>query len=700
MNEYLDFELRVSPGSGLDYPVSVIRSPAGEASGTMRFPFDALALERQLLGLENAILKSGSLRRDIRTVSPETDNVAGFGKQLFQALFSDEVQTALRRSQDRARAEKKGLRVRMRIEAAELSSLPWEFMYDPHEGDFVCLSSETPIVRYLEFDRPLEELSVEPPISILAVCASPNDRPGLDVEKERGRMEKATQEMQQNGTLTLRWQEQTTYRELQRTLRRGTYHILHFVGHGGFDAAADEGMLALTNDDGGTALTSATDLARLLADHPTLRLVVLNSCLGARGSTTNVFSSTAAALVRRGVPAVVAMQYEISDLAAIEFSRSLYEAIADGLPIDAAVSEARKMVVVTARNSVEWGTPVLHMRSPDGVLFKVDRSKTGTHARPRLTEKSLREVRQEALPAARATIPVPPVPVHLAEATPPARREQLASAPVAPPAASLAAAPPSGATGGAATQPPVPFLRRPLVMGAAAVLVLAVLFKLMSGGGGGSGAVEPEDMTAVAEADSGAPVAEGTMGAAAAADEAEDMTAVAQADSAAPVAEGTMGAGAAADAAEAENDGAAAPGAAATAEPVEHSIARAYLQAISGGDGTKRVPGVIDYDEVGCGPATVWDDRCQAGVYAGKEGKTIFMEAITPIADGADWRESNIQRLLPEADMRRIMNDSAETQAKQLFQNMSDPGNNWFVEQRGPGKAKNILRRYMNAMRR
>ena len=42
------------------------------------------------------------------------------------------------------------------------------------------------------------------------------------------------------------------------------------------------------------------------------------------------------------------------------------------MPIDASVGEARKAISVSARNSVEWGTPVLHMRSPDGVLFTID----------------------------------------------------------------------------------------------------------------------------------------------------------------------------------------------------------------------------------------------------------------------------------------------------------------------------------------
>jgi hypothetical protein len=98
---------------------------------------------------------------------------------------------------------------------------------------------------------------------------------------------------------------------------------------------------------------------------------VLNSCDGARGDEADVFSSTAAALVRLGTPAVVAMQYQITDEAAILFSRYFYHAIAGGMPVDAAVAEARKGIALTIPNTLEWGTPVLFMRAPDGVLFRV-----------------------------------------------------------------------------------------------------------------------------------------------------------------------------------------------------------------------------------------------------------------------------------------------------------------------------------------
>src|SRR5262249_35357727 len=119
-------------------------------------------------------------------------------------------------------------------------------------------------------------------------------------------------------------------------------------------------------------LLSASQLGRLLDDHGPLRLAVLNSCEGARGGTKEVLSSTAAVLMRRGVPAVVAMQYEITDRAAIEFTRAFYEAIADGQPVDGAVSEARIAVSLALQSTLEWGVPVLYMHAPDGRIFAVD----------------------------------------------------------------------------------------------------------------------------------------------------------------------------------------------------------------------------------------------------------------------------------------------------------------------------------------
>jgi hypothetical protein len=95
---------------------------------------------------------------------------------------------------------------------------------------------------------------------------------------------------------------------------------------------------------------------------------VLNACEGARASGSDPFAGVAQSLVARGIPAVVAMQFEITDRAAIVFAHEFYTAITDGLAIEGAVGEARR-AIFGAKSDVEWGTAVLYMRAEDGRLF-------------------------------------------------------------------------------------------------------------------------------------------------------------------------------------------------------------------------------------------------------------------------------------------------------------------------------------------
>ncbi len=67
---------------------------------------------------------------------------------------------------------------------------------------------------------------------------------------------------------------------------------------------------------------------------------------------------------------MVAMQYAIPDNSAVIFSRTLYRALADGWPLDAAVTEGRKAISArVTEDDMDWGIPVLFMRSSDGILW-------------------------------------------------------------------------------------------------------------------------------------------------------------------------------------------------------------------------------------------------------------------------------------------------------------------------------------------
>ena len=125
----------------------------------------------------------------------------------------------------------------------------------------------------------------------------------------------------------------------------------------------------------------------LLHDQDSLRLAILNACEGARSSRQDPFAGSAQSLVQQGIPAVIAMQFEIADDVASTFAHEFYGALADGLPIDASVTEARKAIFAGGRE-IEWATPVLYLRAPDGRIFDV--APAGKTAAPEYRPRPLR----------------------------------------------------------------------------------------------------------------------------------------------------------------------------------------------------------------------------------------------------------------------------------------------------------------------
>jgi hypothetical protein len=363
--DYLDLDLLIER-SAPDYRVRVLSSPAGQ---TPPLPFQVPFSDLQI---EEFLLKIGRPRQTVRRVNaPQIAAIKDFGGQLFEAVFRYDLATNLSSSLNLAKAADAGLRIRLRLaDCPELADLPWEYLYDKRNNRFLCLSDRTPLVRYLDLPEPVRALAVTPPLRVLVVIASPAEYPALDGEHEWRNVTEALSELARAGRVEVERLAQPTLRMLQRQLRRGRYHVFHFIGHGGFDSQTQDGVLAFENSYGRLRLVSGEDLGTLLYDHRSLRLAVLNACEGARGDRADPFAGTAQSLVQQGIPAVIAMQFEITDTAAIVFAQALYEAVADGYPLDAATAEARKAIHAHG-NGVEWGTPVLYLRALDGRIFDV-----------------------------------------------------------------------------------------------------------------------------------------------------------------------------------------------------------------------------------------------------------------------------------------------------------------------------------------
>lgn len=395
-NSYFNFDVLIEQAADR-YRARVIDSPVGTATIEFDLPLSDLQLE-------NYILRMGRTRQGKRLPfeSSELIAVKQCGESLFDAVFAGDIYTCFAMSREWAREQGRGLRIRLHIDVPEFHDYPWELLYNSKTKQFLALSNDTPIVRYFELPFPEHPLMVETPINILVMIASPEGFPDLNVEEEWSKLESSFAPLIERGHVRLERLQRPTLGELQKALRRDQFHIFHFIGHGKFVVHKQDGVLLMEEELNGRGRpVSGQYLGVLLHDHPWLRMVVLNACEGARTSQADPYAGVAQALVQQGIPAVIAMQFPIFEDSAIEFAHEFYGAIADGFPVDAAISEARKAIFTTG-NETEWATPVLFMNSPDGRIFDLQ----STQKVFPLTNESESEVGEPASVEGKKTKPI------------------------------------------------------------------------------------------------------------------------------------------------------------------------------------------------------------------------------------------------------------------------------------------------------
>lgn len=372
-----DIELEIGAGSAAGgYSVRVIHAAAGgEPAATLELDVEGILGRRGLL--EATLLASAVARRSVPAAEQPVRDV---GQQLFQALFTGPVYGMYRASLGVAQQQGKRLRVVLRLTAPELAALPWEALFDPETQGYLC--RQEPLVRHVPAPYSADPVQVRPPLRILGLVASPRGLPPLDVEAEKDHLAQALAEPAAAGLVEVVWVPEATWEGVHAQLLADEWHVLHFVGHGDYDARTDEGVLALVGADGRADLVDARRLADLLGEaQPTPQLVVLNSCSSGAAGVNDLFSGTAATLAHCGISAVAAMQFSISDAAAIAFSRGFYTAIAHGRDVDEAARSGR-ISILGASGSLEWVTPVLYVRGAARQLFTVGKPPGRQKRRP------------------------------------------------------------------------------------------------------------------------------------------------------------------------------------------------------------------------------------------------------------------------------------------------------------------------------
>jgi hypothetical protein len=325
-------------------------------------------------------------------------NLATLGKQLGECLLPVGPIRELFRDAYRHAGEDRGVRLRLIIADHALKQLPWEYAYLDLLGDgldsmrgFLALNKAISFVRHEPLPYPHPAPAPVPSgltqLPMLITAALPEGEVELDLEREIETVRQAVTGFDLAGVrITPKVIKDATRNDLSQALMGpGSACIFHFAGHGVPGVQRDDFNRGLSKESGYILLVadrdkkqrdkvSGEELARHLQGAG-VRLAVLGACHSGRRNATYPWDGVASALVANGIPAIIAMQYEVVDTQATAFSRAFYAALSLGLSLDEAAWSGRVAMLESTSNeldaivNVEWGVPVLYSRLPDGALF-------------------------------------------------------------------------------------------------------------------------------------------------------------------------------------------------------------------------------------------------------------------------------------------------------------------------------------------
>lgn len=300
---------------------------------------------------------------ELRTQRRDPQAVAALGRTLFDALV-EPWWSALGPAITAAKTRPAALELALRLDGApELAGLPWEMMVG-RDGKFLARGVAIDGVR---LDVVVTRRVARPP-----VATAPLAHPlrylfviGDELDDSLRAGAECMGLLRQLGpriddrVLMLR----TASRSLAETVDEFRPQIVHVIAHG--VEAADGSVLLALFDRATNAVrpTPAAELAGLLVrsgDHapwcPTA--VILSACSGGQPLGGDGHAGLAGTLVGAGVPVVVGMAAEVSDLACRLFARQLGAALVDGVPLAIAAARGRGAALrdpAMPAGNLDWG---------------------------------------------------------------------------------------------------------------------------------------------------------------------------------------------------------------------------------------------------------------------------------------------------------------------------------------------------------
>jgi hypothetical protein len=301
-----------------------------------------------------------------------------YGKKLSEYLFADpRARSAFDQARTSAQTLDAPIRLRLLIGASapELHCIRWETFMDPQDNSPLTTSENFLFSRYMSSSdcRPVKSRP-KGDLQALVLIANPSDLPNhnlapVDVESEFARAKKGLGDIPVVGIPGEEYGQRASLDNLIESLRHpenGAFDIVYLVCHGAM--VKDEPWLWLENEAGKVARISGNELVTRLNELTQCpRLIVLASCQSAGSSAGDAFSALGPCLARSGIPAVIAMQGNISMETVAEFMPVFFSELNRDGQIDRAMAVGRGNV----RKRADYWMPALFMRLKSGRIWYV-----------------------------------------------------------------------------------------------------------------------------------------------------------------------------------------------------------------------------------------------------------------------------------------------------------------------------------------
>lgn len=278
-----------------------------------------------------------------------------FGQQLGRALFTPKLRGLLLECAREASSEGARLQIQLQIGVPELAALPWEWLALGGTRTWIpALREDYALIRVSRRARPTPPAVVSGPLRVLLI-GGPGQNHQLDA------IDDILTGAVRAGEIELHILPETDAAELEDLLKRHTFHVLHCAAQVSLTRGESLRLEIGRGMDG-------FDLEELLAEHPSVRLVILSGVQGEAHDITAAPPLLGAILLSEHLPAAITLSGTLPVTATAHFIAEFYAELVAGAPLDLAVTAGRRALAERSTSS-GWGMVQLRMLPGAEQLF-------------------------------------------------------------------------------------------------------------------------------------------------------------------------------------------------------------------------------------------------------------------------------------------------------------------------------------------